>query len=673
MAQSQSQKRPTCAAPITNAVAQFESQKRPTGTCTAPIANAVDHKRPTATALAASPQAGKGAYKDHAVGDKKNPTTLYTSAAYNGSTKDKIGVGEMKPRPPLPITSQAPKPAPPMVSQFGRPSQAPTAPPVTTPVPSHRPSSNNSSGSVTATLPNVTSSDAANTASTSGQIAAYAALLRHKEGNTVSDKHGVPPGVPPEHQYLYREWLERNKQSITDSTAASAAREQVQTSAGMSLEEEINAAISLPSAGGLQQLLGEVPLDDATLRNLAIKKKIGEMKRNALEKKLRGWMTNDHSGDTSTANATLMQEARERRLNILNSHPSHQSPPAASFPVAVPEIPNISAVSRQQEEALFHSLQALIRQQQQEQQQQEQQQEREEALTAATLAAAVARPDQHTPQQLYLLQSIFNQGQGQQTQANEATTASLLRSLLSNGDGSRADPLVSAPQRQPSPSYLGNAISSALTSNVMQRRIAVESMLISEETRLRQIREALQAQFVSQSRPPPHEESDHFFSSTRDRANEEVKKALLAEKLQMLLCGENSERANDCNARSASCQASFARAAEPPAPAAPPTAEAMLRALTQSNSAAPMMRNLSPEAQALAFFQQNAPATDHSQDRAGALAQLLSLGPSNSTSYAPPFPSLAAALQNRNRNAAESHMINSLSGLFPPYNQGDPR
>ena len=44
-----------------------------------------------------------------------------------------------------------------------------------------------------------------------------------------------------------------------------------------------------------------------------------------------------------------------------------------------------------------------------------------------------------------------------------------------------------------------------------------------------------------------------------------------------------------------------------------------------------MMWNLSPEAQALAFFQQNAPATDHSQDREGALAQLLSLGPSNCT------------------------------------------
>lgn len=317
-------------------------------------------------------------------------------------------------------------------------------------------------------------------------------------------------------------------------------------------------------------------------------------------------------------------------------------------------------------------------------------------------------------QQLFLQNLLSNQGQGQSSQAHSSqahssSSPSLLQSLLRNSGGGgggapaaephAAPPTASSMQQQTSPSLMGNGLSDAVTFDVAKRRLAVETMLMSEESRLRQLRESLQAQFIQQhSQTPtsaPHEDANQMFNSAardnRGGAGDEAGNTMLMDKLQHLLRGGNAEGGNNMmdnvGSGGASMHGNYGRMSEPVGSGSNLSHEAMLQALSQqhSNSSVPMMQNLSSDAQGMAAFGgaggggggmasnlhsmlNNPPA-----DRMGALGQFFGSSGSNGTGggRTNSTPGASGGLQNRDgRGAVDQHVLNSLSGLFPNY-QGD--
>lgn len=317
-------------------------------------------------------------------------------------------------------------------------------------------------------------------------------------------------------------------------------------------------------------------------------------------------------------------------------------------------------------------------------------------------------------QQLFLQNLLSNQGQGQSSQAHSSqahssSSPSLLQSLLRNSGGGgggapaaephAAPPTASSMQQQTSPSLMGNGLSDAVTFDVAKRRLAVETMLMSEESRLRQLRESLQAQFIQQhSQTPtsaPHEDANQMFNSAardnRGGAGDEAGNTMLMDKLQHLLRGGNAEGGNNMmdnvGSGGASMHGNYGRMSEPVGSGSNLSHEAMLQALSQqhSNSSVPMMQNLSSDAQGMAAFGgaggggggmasnlhsmlNNPPA-----DRMGALGQFFGSSGSNGAGggRTNSTPGASGGLQNRDgRGAVDQHVLNSLSGLFPNY-QGD--
>lgn len=312
-------------------------------------------------------------------------------------------------------------------------------------------------------------------------------------------------------------------------------------------------------------------------------------------------------------------------------------------------------------------------------------------------------------QQLFLQNLLSNQGQGQSSQAHSLSSPSLLQSLLRNSGGGgapaadphAAPPTASSMQQQTSPSLMGNGLSDAVTFDVAKRRLAVETMLMSEESRLRQLRESLQAQFIQQhSQTPtsaPHEDANQMFNSVardnRGGAGDEAGNTMLMDKLQHLLRGGNAEGGNNMmenvGSGGASMHGNYGRMSEPVGSGSNLSHEAMLQALSQqhSNSSVPMgMQNLSSaDAQGMAAFGGagggggGAASNLHSMlnnppaDRMGALGQFFGSSGSNGAGggRTNSTPGASGGLQNRDgRGAVDQHVLNSLSGLFPNY-QGD--
>lgn len=258
-------------------------------------------------------------------------------------------------------------------------------------------------------------------------------------------------------------------------------------------------------------------LDEQSLRNLLLKSQLEEMNKEAVEKRLREMMGEQQSNPKS--NGTGGHYHSNNLSGLFQSLPGAQGNAA-------------STISRQ--------LQQI-----------DEDQERQ-MLQSLLQNVSANRQEQLDPVQQALLQSLLANQQRDFPEAGNQL--SLLR-------GANFSPSNSSAMQNQASLNTGHTFSDALTFDVVNRRLAIESMLMSEESRLRQLREALQSQFISQPHLNPFggmnqlnlagfnvPASQRELILDRDRnnnvMNDELRNALLAEKLMQGNLGDRNNILN---------------------------------------------------------------------------------------------------------------------------------
>eukprot|EP01082_Thalassiosira_pseudonana_P011587 g10012.t1 g10012 contig4:1050094-1051890(+) len=320
--------------------------------------------------------------------------------------------------------------------------------------------------------------------------------------------------------------VETNHQESADQLRGQI-RETQQQQVNASVNGLANTATSFPrelhDLLRLQDLHGmpEQQIDEQALRDFILKKQIEESNRSSLALKLRNYMRGQEappqpqtveSGDSYAAMSNLLKNLptsmQGNISNLLSQQQSCQQGDQGGVGACLPLTMRQDAPSR---------LQNL------------------------------------DPVQQAIVQSVLA-NQAQQCQARDAPAPSPL--AMAGGN------IPSLNNSSAMSQFVGNRnILDSLTYDVVHRRLQLETMLMSEESRLRQIRENLQTQFISQpllnhfgginqlnqfNLQGAHATNSQDMLLERDRAilNEELQKAMLAERLSQSNFGGGGGRSN---------------------------------------------------------------------------------------------------------------------------------